>query len=247
NHGSTNHRRLNAAAVERARSKHRRFCRLSGSVRWLDRHLLGRGVQTTVVRRTVVRRPVTHARHTRDRDQRPRGSGDGNGSHENIAVMTREGRHSDRGFTIIEMLVATALIVTVMGSIFTLINPARATFQAQGEVADMHQRLRAALDMLAGDLRAADGVRPYRVGGTRDDAAAGIYYRPDTISVLGVPSSALSADAQATRTYYLKSDARASVFELMQFDGRLTDLPVIEHVVALAFDYFADPEADGAA
>ena len=45
----------------------------------------------------------------------------------------------------------------------------------------------------------------------------------------------------------LKSDARANVFELMQFDGSLTDLPVIEHVVGLAFDYFADPEADGAA
>ena len=161
--------------------------------------------------------------------------------------MTRSGRQSNGGFTVIEMIVATALIVTVMGAIFTLINPARATFQAQGEVADMHQRLRAALDMLAADLRAASSVRPYRVGGTRDDAAAGIYYRPDTISVLGVPSSALAADAQATRTYYLKSDARANVFELMQFDGSLTDLPVIEHVVGLAFDYFADPQADGAA
>jgi type II secretory pathway pseudopilin PulG len=161
--------------------------------------------------------------------------------------MTRSGRQSNGGFTVIEMMVATALIVTVMGAIFALINPARATFQAQGEVADMHQRLRAALDMLAADLRAAGGVRPYRVGGTRDDAAAGIYYRPDTITVLGVPSSALSADAQATRTYYLKSDARANVFELMQFDGSLTDLPVIEHVVGLAFDYFADPEADSPA
>jgi type II secretory pathway pseudopilin PulG len=161
--------------------------------------------------------------------------------------MTRSGRQSNGGFTVIEMMVATALIVTVMGAIFTLINPARATFRAQGEAADMHQRLRAALDMLAADLRAAGGVRPYRVGGTRDDAAAGIYYRPDTIAVLGVPSSALAADAQATRTYYLKSDARANVFELMQFDGRLTDLPVIEHVVGLAFDYFADPEADSPA
>jgi type II secretory pathway pseudopilin PulG len=161
--------------------------------------------------------------------------------------MTRSGRQSNGGFTVIEMMVATALIVTVMGAIFTLINPARATFKAQGEVADMHQRLRAALDMLAADLRAAGGVRPYRVGGTRDDAAAGIYYRPDTIAVLGVPSSALAADAQAMRTYYLKSDARANVFELMQFDGQLTDLPVIEHVVGLAFDYFADPEADSPA
>jgi prepilin-type N-terminal cleavage/methylation domain-containing protein len=161
--------------------------------------------------------------------------------------MTRNRRHCVRGFTVIEMMIASAVMLTVMSAIFAVVSPARATFQAQGEVDDMHQRLRAALDMLAGDVRAADGVRPYRVGGSRDDAAAGIYYRPDTIAVLDVPSSALSADALATRTYYLKSDARADVFELMQFDGRQTDLPVVEHVVGLAFDYFGDPQAEGAA
>ena len=46
-------------------------------------------------------------------------------------MITRSGRQSNGGFTVIEMMVATALIVTVMGAIFTLINPARATFQAQ--------------------------------------------------------------------------------------------------------------------
>ena len=155
-------------------------------------------------------------------------------------MTTRSGRQSNGGFTVIEMIVATALIVTVTGAIFTLINPARATFQTQGEVADMHQRLRAALDMLAADLRAAGSVRPYRVGGTRDDAAAGIYYRPDTISVLGVPSSALAADAQATRTYYLKSyfaDPQADGAALIKLDPAiLTDGPWSKDASGRFFD-----------
>jgi hypothetical protein len=137
------------------------------------------------------------------------------------------------------MMIAAIVMMAVMGAVLSATMTAQAAFQAQGEVADMHQRLRAAVDRIAGDLRAASGVRPYRVGGARDDAAAGVYYRPDTISVLGVPSSALSRDADATRTYYLKSDARANTFELMQFDGRQTDLPFIEHVVAMTVEYFA--------
>jgi type II secretory pathway pseudopilin PulG len=153
-------------------------------------------------------------------------------------VIEQPGIRGRAGFTIVEMMIATAVLMAVMGAILTVTRAAQATFQAQGEVADMHQRLRAAVDRLAADLRAAAAVRPYRVGGTRDDAAAGIYYRPDTISVLGVPSSALSPDADATRTYYLKSDVRSNTFELMQYDGRQTDLPVVEHVVSLAFDYF---------
>ena len=152
-----------------------------------------------------------------------------------------------RGFTLIEMLIATLVTMAVMGVTLALASGAQATFQAQGEVADLHQRLRAAVDLLAAELRAAEGVRPYRVGGARYDASLGVYYRPDTISVLGVPSSPLSADAGATRTYYLKSDPGSDTFELMQFDGQVTDLPVAEHVVRLAFEYLADPAAVGAA
>jgi hypothetical protein len=96
-------------------------------------------------------------------------------------------------------------------------------------------------------VRSADGiqapVRPYRVGAVRDDFAAGVYYRADTITVFYVSGGALPPDAPvvSTRTYHLRPDATGDTFDLMQYDGRQTDLPVIDHVASIAFEYFGDP------
>jgi hypothetical protein len=147
------------------------------------------------------------------------------------------------------MMIAMVIAFAVMGAIFTLVNSAQAAFQAQGEVPDMQQRLRASIDVLAADVRSAGDieapVRPYRVGAVRDDFAAGVYYRADTITVFHVSAGALPVDAPAvtTRTYYLRPDAASATFDLMQYDGRETDLPVIDHVAAMAFEYFGDPRA----
>lgn len=144
----------------------------------------------------------------------------------------------------VEVLLATAITMAVIGAILTVINPAQMMFRAQGDAADLHQRLRAAADMIGADVRAATAVRPYRVGATRDDAAIGVYYRPDTLTVLGVPSAPLSLDADASRTYYVKSASPPGTFQLMQYDGGLSDLPMLDHVVRLSFDYFG-PAAPG--
>ena len=151
------------------------------------------------------------------------------------------------GFTLVEMMIAMAMTMAVMGAIFTLADSAQGAFQSQGEVPDMHQRLRAALELLAADVRMAAGndapLRPYRVGDVRDDVEAGVHYRSDTITVFYVPASATSVAASAvtTRTYYLKADAASGAFDLMQYDGRQTDLPVVDHVAGLAFEYYGDP------
>jgi len=142
------------------------------------------------------------------------------------------------GFTMVETLLATALSMAVIGAILTVINPAQMMFRAQGDAADLHQRLRAAADTMAADVRAATAVRPYRIGTTRDDAAIGVYYRPDTLTVLGVPSAPLALDADASRTYYLKSASPSGTFQLMQYDGGLSDLPMLDHVVRLSVEYF---------
>ncbi len=42
----------------------------------------------------------------------------------------------------------------------------------------------------------------------------------------------------ATHTYYLKSDPASTTFQLMHYDGHLTDLPVVDNVVALLFEYW---------
>jgi hypothetical protein len=242
------------------------------------------------------------------------------------------------GFTIMEMLIATMIMMAVTGSVFSLLDPAQGTFQAQPEVSDMQQRMRVGVDTLKHDLIMAGAgsysgvnpgalynffapVMPYRRGDVNDDAAKGIFYRPDTISILYIPptpaqtgvnqaignnSQEIDVDAQpncpgsqqnalcgfepgdrviifdtdgswdvttitnvqdaalhlqhsgkltgkynsgnatisqvAAHTYYLKSDAVAKTYQLMHYDGYLTDTPVVDNVVKLAFEYFGDPQ-----
>jgi hypothetical protein len=148
------------------------------------------------------------------------------------------------GFSIVELLIASAMTMAVVGGILAIVNPAQLMLRAQGDAADLHQRLRAAADTMGADVRAAMAVRPYRVGAMRDDAALGVYYRTETLTVLGVPSSPLSLDANASRTYYLRSSAPGT-FQLMQYDGGLSDLPMLDHVVRLSFDYFGAATAAG--
>lgn len=46
----------------------------------------------------------------------------------------------------------------------------------------------------------------------------------------------------ATHTYYLKKDAATKTYELRHYDGYQSDLPVVDNVVDLQFEYFGDPQ-----
>ena len=249
-------------------------------------------------------------------------------------------RASSAGFTLIEMLIATMMMMAITAAVFTVMNPAQGTYQAQPEAADMQQRMRVAVDVLSKDIvMAGAGVymgassgtlagyfaplMPYRVGDLQSDPAAGVFYRPDTISLMYVPSTAaqagvnkatgngngreLDVDAQlncgpdrrtrlcgfrngmrvlvmdvdgtwdyttltnvqgdalhlqhagtlsgsyssgaavvaevAAHTYYLKSDVDTGTYQLMHYDGTDNpDVPIVDHVVALQFSYYGDPQ-----
>ena len=110
----------------------------------------------------------------------------------------------------------------------------------------MHQRLRVAVEALTRDLMQAGAglapliaapVMPYRVGARDNDPDLGVFYRSDAISVLYVPAGESTV---VSHTYYAKNDDGAGTFQLMQYDGTSTDLPVVDHVVGLRFDYFGD-------
>ena len=46
----------------------------------------------------------------------------------------------------------------------------------------------------------------------------------------------------ASHTYYLKTDSANQLYQLMHYDGTSNaDVPVADHVVGLAFEYFGDP------
>ena len=164
--------------------------------------------------------------------------------------MTR--LRAESGFTLVELLVAMAITMTVIGAVVATIVPTQHAFSVQPESADLIQRVRVGADRLTKDLLLAGAglmsdealdmygapVLPYRTGLTGSDAAAGVPFRPDTISVAHrLPlGAALDTPTLVRHTYFLK----ASTFQLMHDDGLETDLPVLDDVVALAFDYFTD-------
>jgi prepilin-type N-terminal cleavage/methylation domain-containing protein len=61
----------------------------------------------------------------------------------------------ERGFSLIELLVAVSLMLIVMTSVFQALNPAHGSFRVEPETADLQQRLRVAADTLSHDLLGA--------------------------------------------------------------------------------------------
>jgi hypothetical protein len=137
--------------------------------------------------------------------------------------------------TISEVLIASAITLGLMGSVFGVVGPLQRLFATQPEYADMHQRLRAALTAIEKDLlAAAPPVMPYRTGLRRHDPDAGVFYRADTITLVPV---AWDPTAVA-HTYYLKVDPAARSSQLMRYDGAESDVPLADHIDRLDFVYF---------
>ena len=136
--------------------------------------------------------------------------------------------------TLTETLIGSALMMTVTGAVFSLVIPAEGTFQAQHEVADMEQRIRVAVDALTRDIVMGSDVLPYRAGPIKPDPPGSVFDDRITI-VLTTPLD----PTPASRTYYLRREDAT----LMQYDGDRTDLPVVDHVVELGFEYLGSPRA----
>jgi hypothetical protein len=111
---------------------------------------------------------------------------------------------ADSGFTIFELLIATTIMLAVVAALFTVLNPAEGTFQAQPEVSDMQQRMRIGVDSLKKGLMIAGAgiysgpavgaldnffapVMPFRAGLVGSDPPG--TYRTDAITILGVPQT----------------------------------------------------------
>jgi prepilin-type N-terminal cleavage/methylation domain-containing protein len=122
-----------------------------------------------------------------------------------------------RGFTLVELLVAMAITLTIAAATLSLVGPAHDALQVQPETADLQQRARVGIDALQRDLLMAGAgmyaagsvgplhqvlapVMPYRAFGSSSDAATGVYFRPDAISLLFVPSTASQTRLAAPMT-----------------------------------------------
>ena len=249
--------------------------------------------------------------------------------------MTRRSYRSD-GFSLIEMVIATSLLLVVTASVFQMLQPAQGAFAAEPERTDMQQRTRLAVDTLSAALVNAGAgptagigsggltglfppVLPFRQGRRNGDTPGA--FRSDTITLLtvttmasqttivqplpassgsvtvsvdpGCPSGDLACGLEAetsvlvfddsgrydtfsvanvrgptltlqhnlkdsayvypaattrlvestSRTFYLRADPRADLFQLMRYDGAGgPDVPVLDHVVGLSFVYLGDPD-----
>ena len=113
-------------------------------------------------------------------------------------------RSSESGYSLIELLISTAIMITVTGAIFSLMNPAQGSAQTQPEVADMQQRMRVGNEVLFKEMVMA-GAGPYQgpVTGTlvnffapvlprrigRVDPDPATTFKTDTITLSYIPNS----------------------------------------------------------
>ena len=75
-------------------------------------------------------------------------------------MSPRQRLASERGFSLLELLVSTAIMMVVTGAIFSMVNPSQGTAKAQPEVSDIQQRMRIGSDTLFKELMMA-GAGPY--------------------------------------------------------------------------------------
>jgi prepilin-type N-terminal cleavage/methylation domain-containing protein len=121
------------------------------------------------------------------------------------------------GFTLVEVLVSTAIILAIASAAASLFGPAHRAARLQPEISDVQQRLRVAVGMLYADLVMAGAglhqgpettrsgpltqflapVLPYRAGRVSSDPARGVFYREDAVTILYVPATAAQSTIAA--------------------------------------------------
>jgi prepilin-type N-terminal cleavage/methylation domain-containing protein len=114
--------------------------------------------------------------------------------------LLRKARRTERGFTLIEMMVATGVMLVVTATILSMLNPSYGVFQAQPEAADMQQRLRVAADAVQKDLiMAGAGMYSGTMAGTLD-----AYFSPLLPHIVGTinpdPAGTFHANPQCPTT-----------------------------------------------
>ena len=93
-----------------------------------------------------------------------------------------------RGFTLVELLVAATITLTVTAALLAAMNPADGVFSSELEAADQQQRLRVAVGVFVRDLVMAELVLPYRCSRAGGDPPE--TFRADTVTVMYSLSSA---------------------------------------------------------
>jgi prepilin-type N-terminal cleavage/methylation domain-containing protein len=145
----------------------------------------------------------------------------------------------EQGFSVVELVIAMAIILAVAAGGFDLLDRARRQFDSEPAVVDRQQRVRVAVDALVRDLTTAGALFPYRLLGASADPAG--TFRNDVLTVI---VERPEPEDDAVRTYYLRSDTDGNPAQLMRAEGGGPDAPVADQITALRFDYLAEPVGD---
>lgn len=94
-----------------------------------------------------------------------------------------------RGFTLVELLVAATITLTVTGALLAAMSPADGIFSSELEAGDQQQRLRVSIGVFVKDLITANLVLPYRASRGADPPGT---FRADAVTVVS------SSEATAT-------------------------------------------------
>src|SRR3989304_4180050 len=98
---------------------------------------------------------------------------------------------SERGFSLIEVLISMAITLIVMGAVFGLLTRGQRSFQREPEVADLQQSARAALDLVTRDiLQAGTGLPPEFPAFSRINGGDGGGTATDVLEIIGTIQSA---------------------------------------------------------
>ena len=120
-------------------------------------------------------------------------------------MSMRERLRSDAGYSILELLISSAIMLVVTGAIFGMMNPAQGASQTQPEVSDMQQRMRIGTETLFKELVMTGAgtyqgtvtgslvnyfapVMPRRMGRNYPDSAPDVF-EPDAITLMYVPNT----------------------------------------------------------
>ena len=141
------------------------------------------------------------------------------------------------GFTVIELLIAMGMTLVIMAAGLALVQPAQAALRVQLESIDVTQRLRAAVDSLTRDIVMAGSGLPPGV------PAVTVYQPGSSGSGLSVRYLPAEGGSMTTRSYYVRTDDRATLSELRRADGS-SDLPVVDHIAGAVFSCFDESGAD---
>ena len=146
---------------------------------------------------------------------------------------------SDRGFTLVELLIAMAVGLVLLGAMYGVFSMHNKTFGTQEQIAEMQQNARAAMDMMTREIRMA-GYDPIGSAGARivSAASSSINFTLDITSTSnpGTPDGD-TADPNEHITYSLYT-----VDGIQKLGRKSTasagNQPVAEHVQSLAFQYW---------